>query len=163
MHMSFSFSQIYCFSLYLFSVFRVRDDAAMITALNCAALGQPSRVVGSDNSGLGRVGFKFCSFCAPIGSAGWPFKHKMSPLVGKHSLLCTWDSCRDCALPIKIWSLPCCVAAWWEYDQKDSQEGDRELHLLVQVCEEETQFEVRSHLRTLYHMDFLCRKMWQCF
>jgi hypothetical protein len=34
---------------------------------------------------------------------------------------------------------------------------------LVQVCEEETQFEVRSHLRTLYHMDFLCRKMWQCF
>jgi hypothetical protein len=57
--MSFSFSQIYCFSLYPFSVFRVRDDAAMITALNCVALGQPSCVVGSDNSGLGRVGFKF--------------------------------------------------------------------------------------------------------
>jgi hypothetical protein len=72
-----------------FGVFRFRDDAAMITALNCVALGQPSHVVGSDNSGLRRVGFKFCSFCAPIGSAGWPFKHKTSPLVGKLSLLCT--------------------------------------------------------------------------
>jgi hypothetical protein len=87
--MGFSFSQIYCFSLYPFSVFRVRDDAALITALNCVALGQPSNVVGSDNSGLGRVGFKFCSFCAPIGSAGWPFKHKLSRLVGKLPLLCT--------------------------------------------------------------------------
>ncbi len=74
--MSFSFSQIYCFSLYPFSVFRVTDDAAMITALNCAALGQASNVVGSDNSVLGRVGFKFCSFLLQLDLQDGPLNIK---------------------------------------------------------------------------------------